>query len=55
MTFFPLKTVIIHEKKTVDLYYIKIKSVYPAKDDVKRMRKQAINLEKIFAKHRFVI
>lgn len=38
------------KEKTDNLVFIKIKNFYSAKDDVKQMRKQAIDWEKIFAK-----
>ena len=39
-------------KEIIDsLDFIKIKKLYSAKDNVRRMRRQAINWGKIFAKH----
>ena len=40
-----------HRKIINKLHFIKIKNFCSAKDNVKRMRRQATDCEKIFAKH----
>lgn len=44
---------LIHERKTITMLdFIKIKNFFSVREIVKRMRRQARDWEKIFAKHR---